>query len=93
MIKKWKKFIESISGLPLADTAPIGPNSPRQELRTTLSSKDTNVLTGIDGNFYTESDYMELFNEIMKQKTLDQSLRSFNQLNLDTLLQISKSEN
>jgi hypothetical protein len=47
---------------------------------------------GIDGVFYTESDYMELYNQSLKEYNLDPSLRSFNQENLDTLLQIISSE-
>ena len=37
-IKKWKGFKEAISGT--FDVMPFGPNSPRQELRNTISSKD-----------------------------------------------------
>jgi hypothetical protein len=37
-IKNWKWFKEAISGT--FDVMPFGPNSPRQELRNTISNKD-----------------------------------------------------
>ena len=86
MIKNWKKFGESISGTELFGK--VGPNYGEQELPNSLSNKDTNVCMGMDGVFYTESDYMELYNQSLKEYNLDPSLRSFNQENLDTLLQI-----
>ena len=87
MIKTWKKFIESISGWELVGKD-MGPNYPKSELPNTLSSKDTNVILGIDDNFYTESDFINLFNDLSKQHKLDISLKDFNKKNLDTLLQI-----
>ena len=80
-INNWFKFLESISGWEL-----MGPNYPQHELPTSLSTRDTNILIGIDGNFYTESDYEELFLDLNKKMELDPKLREFNQKNLDTLL-------
>jgi len=89
MIKNWKEYNEAANGTELFDR---GPNFPEKKLPNTLSNKDTNVCMGIDGVFYTESDYMELYNQSLKEYNLDPSLRSFNQENLDTLLQIISSE-
>jgi hypothetical protein len=66
----------------------MGPNYPEHKLVNTLTNKDTNILIGIDGNFYTESDYQELFNQLMKSHKLENHLRDFNQKNLDTLIKI-----
>ena len=85
MIKNWKEYNEAANGTELFGR---GPNFPEQKLPNTLSNKDTNVCMGMDGEFYTESDYMELYNQSLKEYNLDPSLRSFNQENLDTLLQI-----
>lgn len=91
MIKKWNEFSESISGWELVGKD-MGPNYPKSELPNTISSDDTNVLLGIDDNFYTESDFMELFDELSKYTKLDLNLRTFNKLNLDKLLQIKMEE-
>jgi len=91
-IKNWFKFIESISGWELVGKD-MGPNYGEGKLPNSLSNKDTNVCMGMDGVFYTESDYMELYNQSLKEYSLDPSLRSFNQENLDTLLQIIGSKN
>jgi hypothetical protein len=91
MIKNWNDFNESISGWELVGQH-MGPGYPEQKLPTSLSNKDTNVCMGMDGVFYTESDYMELYNQSLKQNNLDPSLRTFNQENLDTLLQIIGSK-
>lgn len=85
MIKSWKRFIESISGWELVGKD-MGPNYPQTKLPNTLSSKKTNILIGIDGNFYTESDFEDLFLQMSKRLELDPDLRDFNQKNLDTLL-------
>jgi hypothetical protein len=87
MIKTWKKFIESISGWELIGKD-MGPNYPEQKLPTTLTNKDTSVIEGSDGIFYTHSDYMELYNSLLKKTVLDPDLRSFTKINLELLLQI-----
>jgi hypothetical protein len=89
MIKKWNEFSESISGWELVGKD-MGPNYPKSELPNTISSDDTNVLLGIDDNFYTESDFFDLYDELSKTKKLDFNLKVFNKSNLDTLLKISK---
>ena len=90
-IKKWNEFSESISGWELVGQH-MGPNYPEQKLPTSLSTKDTDVCMGMDGVFYVESDYMELYNQSLKEYNLDPSLRDFNQENLDKLLQIISSK-
>jgi hypothetical protein len=90
MIKNWNNFKESIGGA-ISGTelfGKVGPNYGEEKLPTTLSNKDTNVCMGMDGVFYTESDYVELYNQSLKEYSIDPYLRSFNQENLDTLLQI-----
>jgi hypothetical protein len=84
-IKNWFKFIESISGWELVGKD-MGPNYPQSDLPNSLLSKDTNVLIGIDGNFYTESDYEDLFLKLSKKYRLDPNLRQFNSDNLNLLL-------
>jgi len=89
MIKNWKEYNEAANGTELFSRA---PNFPEKKSPNSLSKKDTNVCMGMDGVFYTESDYMELYNQSLKEYSLNPSLRSFNQENLDTLLQIIGSE-
>jgi len=86
-IKKWKIFIkEAISGWELVGKHTMGPNYPEQELRTTISQKDTNVICGIDGEFYTESDYIEtLYPQYLKINP-DKPLFGFNKQNLDIVI-------
>lgn len=86
-IKKWKKYIESISGWELVGKD-MGPNYPQTKLPNTLSNKDTSVIMGIDGEFYTESDFMELFDNLSKTNKLNYELKEFNKSNLDYLIQI-----
>ena len=52
---------------------------------TTLSSGDTNVLMGMDDNLYTEDEYLNLYNEYLKNnKPLPNN--EFNKMNLDIVL-------
>ena len=90
MIKNWKRFKESISGWELVGKD-MGPNYPQQKLPNTLDSSDTTLIMGVDGNLYTESDFMEFFDEISKFKKLNFNSKEFNKSNLDRLIQI-KSE-
>jgi hypothetical protein len=86
-IKNWKEYVESISGWELVGKD-MGPNYPQSKLPNTLSNKDTSILMGIDGEFYTESDFMELFDNLSKTNKLNFELKEFNKSNLDNLLQI-----
>jgi|LakMenEpi03Aug12_release.lakeMendotaPanAssembly.Ray.scaffolds.fasta_scaffold200632_2 hypothetical protein len=84
-IKNWGEFSESISGWELVGKD-MGPNYPQSQLPNSLSTKDTNILIGIDGNFYTESDYEDLFLTLSKKYKLDPNLRQFSRDNLNLLL-------
>jgi len=93
MIKNWKKFIESVSGLPGADTAPIGPNFGEQKLAKTLSDDQSSLIEGSDGIFYDMDGYIKLYNKTLTKMTLDPNLRNnFNRSNLEKLLQMGCSE-
>jgi hypothetical protein len=82
-ISKWKKFIESISGT--TDTLPFGPNSPRQELRNTISNKDTTVIEGSDGIFYDLYKFQDLYNQYLSKGGLEK-LSDFTKENIDKIL-------
>lgn len=82
-INRWKKFKESISGT--TDTIPFGPNSPRQELRNTISNKDTTVLEGSDGVFYDLYKFQDLYKQYLS-KGGKENLSEFNRENIDKIL-------
>ncbi len=82
-IKKFSQF-ESISGWELVGQHVMGPNYPEQKLAVTLSSSDTEVLMGLDGNFYTYDDYQSLYNDYLKIG--GDSLQGFSKSNLDLVL-------
>jgi hypothetical protein len=82
-INRWKKFIESISGT--TDTMPFGPNSPRQELKNTISSKDTTVLEGSDGVFYDLYKFQDLYNQYLSNGG-GENLSDFTKENIDKIL-------
>ena len=83
-IKKWKRFREAISGT--FDVMPFGPNSPRQELRNTISSKDTTVIEGSDGVIYDLYKFQELYNAYLKDGGKE-NLSEFNKENIDKIIQ------
>lgn len=83
-IKKWNKFIESISGWELVGQHSMGPNYPEQVLHTTLSTKDTEVIEGIDGVIYTYDDYQNLYQDYLKKGGTP--LEGFTKSNLDSIL-------
>ena len=65
-ISKWLEFIgESISGWEIVGQH-MGPGYPEQKLPVFLSTSDTEVLMGIDGEFYTYDNYQELYNNYLK---------------------------
>ncbi len=86
MIKKFKAFVEAISGWELVGKD-MGPNYPQQKLHTTLNRNHTNVIIGIDDNFYTMDDYQELYNNYLKMGN-PPIQGGFNKKNLDTILSI-----
>ena len=82
-IKKWKGFREAISGT--FGVEPFGPNSPRPELRNTISNKDTTVLEGSDGVFYNLYKFQDLYNEYLS-KGGKENLSEFTKENIDKIL-------
>lgn len=84
MIKKYIKFLEAISGT--MDTMPLGPGFPRQQLRNTITDKDTKVVyTDITGKFYTINDYNEIYQNYLKEHP-DKPLNGFTKQNLEFIL-------
>ena len=82
-IKKWKQFNEEISGTELV--GPVGPAYGETRLQNkTISSHHTNVIEGIDGNFYTEDEYNELHNTYLKSGGTP--LDGFSKENIDIML-------
>lgn len=88
MIKKYKEFLESISGT--MDTMPFGPGMPRQELPNTLTSNNTETLfSETTGNFYTYDDYTTMYMEYLGKG--GKPLEGFNIENLEDVLMILKN--
>jgi len=96
MIKKWNQFSESVSGT--TDTRSFGPNFGTQILPTTLSTKQTQTLSDKHGNFYTQDDYNQLYDDALKFHKNDfirngedlASLKQFTKQNLDFLIDFIK---
>ena len=84
MIKKFKQFLEAISGT--IDTMPFGPGFPRQQLGNTITQKDTEVIASdITGELYTYDDFNQLYDEYLKkgEKPLE---GGFTKQNLEIIL-------
>jgi hypothetical protein len=81
-----KKFKESISGWELVGKD-MGPNYPEQKLPVTLTKDDTSVLMGIDDKFYTENDFLDLYNLYLKSGGKE-NLSEFTKANLDKILNL-----
>lgn len=66
MIKKFLDFIkEEISGTELVGA--MGPAYGETGLQNkTISAHQTNVVEGMDGKFYTEDEFNELYHEYLK---------------------------
>jgi uncharacterized protein YvpB len=84
MIKKFKSFVESISGWELVGKD-MGPNYPQQKLQNTINKNHTTVINGIDDNFYTVDDYLELYNNYLKSGNPPIE-GGFNKKNLDIII-------
>lgn len=94
MIKKYKKFIEAISGTELVGRH-MGPNYPTNELPTTLKQKDTDVIySELFGRIVTYDEYQDLYFNYLKKG--GKPLQVFTKENLDKVLsyleQIQKNE-
>jgi hypothetical protein len=81
---KLKSFKESISGWELVGRD-MGPNYPQQKNQITLSTDDTSVILGMDGNIYNEDRFLDLYNLYLKSGGKE-PLSDFNKTNLDKLL-------
>ena len=82
-IKRFHQY-ESISGWELVGQHVMGPAYPEQELAVTLSSSDTEVLMGFDGNIYTYDGYQILYQEYLKKG--GSPLNGFTKSNLDSVI-------
>ena len=91
IIKKFNKFIESISGVEIPIGAgSIGPGYGNQVLDIGIDAKDTGVLfSETTEEYYTLYDYQELYNAYLKDGGKE-DLKDFNKNNLETLLHIIK---
>jgi hypothetical protein len=89
MIKKWKKFIESVSGWELVDKH-MGPGYGEQELKNTITKSDTTPIKGSNGRMYFQSDFLDLYNRIIQFNKTAVSFRDFNKQNLEELLLLDK---
>jgi len=84
-IKKFKKFIESISGTELVGH--IGPNYGDQIIPNTISKFDTNfIFSDIDSRFYSKNEYDDLYNDYLKSGGDPLTNPSFNKENLELIV-------
>jgi hypothetical protein len=84
MIKKFQRFVESISGTELV--GPMGPNYGNTQLKHKPNSKDINVIySEIFGKVVTEDEYQDLYNQYLKSNG-NAPLNGFNLQNLETVL-------
>jgi hypothetical protein len=90
-IKKFHTFTESISGTELTNVGDYwGPGYGQQKLPITLSTSDTTIVRSeIDGEFYTQDDWWELYNEYISKG--GRPLEGFTKLNLDLVLDFLKN--
>lgn len=83
MIKNWKRFNEELSGTELV--GPVGPAYGETSIRNkTISSHQTTIIEGIDGNLYTEDQWISLYNEYLKLG--GSPLNGFTKENIDLAL-------
>jgi hypothetical protein len=90
-IKKFKKFIESISGTELMNVGGVfGPGYGEQSLPVTLSQSDTEVvLSELTDDLYTKDDYDNLYDDYLKKG--GEHLDGFNKINLDKVIYYLKN--
>jgi hypothetical protein len=84
MIRKYKEFINEVSGTELV--GPVGPAYGETRLQNkTISSHDTNVIySDLDGNFYTIDEYNNLYGDYLKSG--GKPLHGFSKENLDEII-------
>ena len=91
IIKKFNKFIESISGAEIpVGPGSIGPAYGNQVLDNGLDPQDTEVLySETTDKYYTLYEFQELYNSYLKDGGKE-DLKDFNKNNLETLLNLGK---
>lgn len=84
VIKKFSQFInEEISGTELV--GPVGPAYGETRIQNkTISTHHTKVIEGVDGKFYTEDEFNNLYNEYLKFG--GRPLMGFTKENIDFML-------
>jgi len=85
-IKRFNEIDESISGWELVGKHVMGPNYPEHKIPTSISTQDTHVIMGCDGNFYTENDFYDRLYPEYLQKSPNKPLDGFNKENLDEVI-------
>jgi hypothetical protein len=91
IIKKFDKFVESISGAEIpVGAGSIGPAYGNQVLDIGIDAKDTGVLfSETTGKYYTLYEYQELYNAYLKDGGKE-DLKDFTKDNLEMLLHKAK---
>lgn len=89
--KKFKKFIESISGTELMNIGgSFGPGYGQEKLPVTLTSTDTRVVfSDIDNQFYTQDEYDQVYGDYLKKG--GEPLDGFSKENLERVLDYLKN--
>lgn len=84
IIKKFKKYLEAVSGTELV--GPVGPAYGETRLQNkTINQHHTNIIySDIDDKFYTIDEYNDLYNEYLKSGGTP--LSGFTIENLNTIL-------
>ena len=84
-MKKYKKFLEAISGT--IDTMSFGPGMPRQKLGVSLVSQDTEAIyDDHTGKIYTTNDYNDLYQDYLKRNPSKPLQGGFNKKNIGIIL-------
>jgi hypothetical protein len=82
-IMNFRRFNEAANGVDLWNGSM--PLTPRLKVHNTITTQHTNVVLGMDENFYTEDDFKNLHNDYLKKGGTEQ-ISDFNKKNLDIIL-------
>lgn len=83
MVKRFKEFLESISGTEMMGD--MGPGYGSEQMPVTLNKSNTEVVySDVDSKFYSKDDYDEVYNEYLKKG--GKPLFGFNIDNLSIIL-------
>lgn len=85
-IKNFKSYCESISGTELINVGgSFGPGYGEEKLPVTLTSADTRVVfSDMDGQFYTQDEYGQVYGDYLKKG--GDPLDGFSKENLENVL-------